>query len=154
MLEDRDIDILAYNVETVLAEKIETMLVRSTLNTRTRDFYDMLALANMGADIDYAILAEAVAATAKTRGHDVALADSNGFPHNAPKHNSIAGQKWCVREIGAPLFRIRKRSCRLPRKASWRQRLANVRVPTLRRCDRTHNFLFRIRENAERKAVP
>lgn len=41
MLEDRDIDILAYNVETVLAEKIETTFVRSTLNTRMRDFYDM-----------------------------------------------------------------------------------------------------------------
>lgn len=75
MLEDRDIDILAYNVETVLAEKIETMLVRSALNTRMRDFYDMWALSNMGSDIDYAILAEAVAATAETRGHDVALAD-------------------------------------------------------------------------------
>lgn len=75
MLEDRDIDILAYNVETVLAEKIETMLIRSALNTRMRDFYDMWALSNMGSDIDYAILAEAVAVTAETRGHDVALAD-------------------------------------------------------------------------------
>ena len=44
LLEERDIDILAYNVETVLAEKIETMLVRSALNTRMRDFYDMWAL--------------------------------------------------------------------------------------------------------------
>ena len=76
MLEDRDIDILAYNVETMLAEKIETMLVRSTLNTRMRDFYDMWALFNMGADIDYGTLEEAVSATAKTRGHSVSLANS------------------------------------------------------------------------------
>lgn len=75
-LEDRDIDILAYNIETVLAEKIETMFSRSTLNTRMRDFYDMWALFNMGTEIDDAILAEAIAATARTRGHEVSLADS------------------------------------------------------------------------------
>ncbi len=75
MFENRDINILAYNVETVLAEKIETMLVRSTLNTRMRDFYDIWALSNMGIDIDYAILAEAIAATAKMRSHEIALAD-------------------------------------------------------------------------------
>ncbi len=75
MLEDRDINILAYNVETVLAEKIETMLVRSTLNTRMRDFYDMWALSNMGTEIDDATLAEAILATAKTRGHEVTLVD-------------------------------------------------------------------------------
>lgn len=73
MLEDRDIDILAYNVETVLAEKIETMLFRSTLNTRMRDFYDMWALSNIEYDVDYATLGEAIAATAKTRGHDISL---------------------------------------------------------------------------------
>lgn len=76
MLEERDIDILAYNVETVLAEKIETMLVRSTLNTRMRDFYDMWTLLNMGAEIDEAVLAEAIAATARTRGHEVSFANS------------------------------------------------------------------------------
>ena len=76
MLEDRDIDILAYNVETELAEKIATMLVRSTLNTRMRDFYDMWALLNMGAKIDNVTLAEAIAATARTRGHEASLADS------------------------------------------------------------------------------
>lgn len=76
MLEDRDIDILAYNVETVLAEKIETMLVRSMLNTRMRDFYDMWALLNMGVEIDDDILAEALAATARAKGYEVSLADS------------------------------------------------------------------------------
>lgn len=73
MLEDRNIGILAYNIEAVLAEKIETMFSRSTLNTRMRDFYDMWALSNIGADIDYGILAEGIAATARTRGHDVSL---------------------------------------------------------------------------------
>ncbi len=76
MLEDRDIDILAYNVETVLAEKIETMLVRSTFNTRMRDFYDIWALLNIEIDIDYSILAKAIIATAQTRHHAVSLVDA------------------------------------------------------------------------------
>lgn len=75
MLEKRDINILAYNVETVLAEKIETMLVRSALNTRMRGFYDMWALSNMGVDIDYNTLAQAIRATIATRGHGADLAE-------------------------------------------------------------------------------
>lgn len=44
LLEERKIDILAYTVETVLAEKLETMISRGTANTRLRDFYDVHAL--------------------------------------------------------------------------------------------------------------
>ena len=41
MLEDRSIDIWAYNLETVLAEKLGTIITRTTTNTRMRDFYDI-----------------------------------------------------------------------------------------------------------------
>lgn len=41
MLEERTIDIWAYNLETVLAEKLETMISRTITNTRMRDFYDI-----------------------------------------------------------------------------------------------------------------
>ena len=44
LLEDRKIDVLAYTIETVLAEKLETMISRGTANTRLRDFYDVYAL--------------------------------------------------------------------------------------------------------------
>ena len=44
MFEERTIPVLAYNLETVLAEKIETFLARGTANTRMRDFYDIYAL--------------------------------------------------------------------------------------------------------------
>ena len=44
LLEERKIDILAYPMETVLAEKLETMISRGTANTRLRDFYDVFAL--------------------------------------------------------------------------------------------------------------
>ena len=39
--ENRMIEIWAYNIETILAEKVETILRRSVLNTRPRDFYDV-----------------------------------------------------------------------------------------------------------------
>lgn len=44
MFEDRSICILAYNIETVLAEKIETIITRDVVNTRIRDFYDVAVL--------------------------------------------------------------------------------------------------------------
>lgn len=44
LLEERKINILAYTIETVLAEKLETMIARGTANTRLRDFYDVYAL--------------------------------------------------------------------------------------------------------------
>ena len=44
MFEDRSISILTYNLETVLAEKMETVLSRGIVNTRLRDFYDIYIL--------------------------------------------------------------------------------------------------------------
>jgi len=47
MFEKRSIPIMAYNLETVLAEKYETVISRSVLNTRMRDFYDIHILQKM-----------------------------------------------------------------------------------------------------------
>lgn len=44
MFEDRTINILAYNLETVISEKFETIITRATDNTRARDFYDLYIL--------------------------------------------------------------------------------------------------------------
>lgn len=44
MFEDRSISIMAYNLETVLAEKFETIITRGVTNTRMRDFYDIYIL--------------------------------------------------------------------------------------------------------------
>lgn len=41
LLGDYYVDLYAYNMETILAEKIETILSRSGLNGRMRDFYDV-----------------------------------------------------------------------------------------------------------------
>jgi hypothetical protein len=44
MFEDREISVMAYNLETVLAEKYETIITRGTANSRMRDFYDIYIL--------------------------------------------------------------------------------------------------------------
>ena len=44
MFEDRSISVWAYNLETLLAEKLETVISRGALNTRLRDFYDIYIL--------------------------------------------------------------------------------------------------------------
>ncbi len=46
MFEDRTISIMAYNLETVLAEKFETIITRGVTNTRMRDYYDVYILTN------------------------------------------------------------------------------------------------------------
>ena len=68
MFEDRTIPIMTYPIETVLAEKLETVISRSITNTRMRDFYDihiLLRSQNINADI----LALALERTAKQRGN-------------------------------------------------------------------------------------
>ena len=68
MLEDRTIDVWAYNLETVLAEKLETVISRNITNTRMRDFYDIHILQKLyGNTLDANVLDEALRATAKKR---------------------------------------------------------------------------------------
>lgn len=68
MLEDRSIDVLAYNLETVLAEKLETVISRGDQNTRPRDYYDIYILTKLfDKNIDFAVLRDAIFATAKKR---------------------------------------------------------------------------------------
>lgn len=44
MFEERSIEILAYNMETVIADKFETIISRNIDTTRARDFYDIYIL--------------------------------------------------------------------------------------------------------------
>lgn len=64
---DKSIKLWAYNLETVLAEKMETILCRNVLNTRIRDFYDVYILSTTKS-IDYQIFSDALEATAIHRG--------------------------------------------------------------------------------------
>ena len=44
MLEDRKIEIWSYNIETIIAEKFESIVKRGILGTRVRDYYDVYML--------------------------------------------------------------------------------------------------------------
>lgn len=76
MLEDRHIQVMAYNLATILAEKLETVISRSDQNTRPRDYYDVYILTKLQAEnIDFPALGAALMATASKRGSDSILQD-------------------------------------------------------------------------------
>ena len=60
MFEQRYISLWAYPLETVLAEKIETVLSRGVLNTRLRDFYDLYILQQTELQINRTTLAAGI----------------------------------------------------------------------------------------------
>jgi len=66
--EDRKIPILAYNLETVLAEKLESIVARGNANTRAKDFYDVYQLNKLEQqNIDFPLLKKAILRTAEKR---------------------------------------------------------------------------------------
>ena len=69
IIEDRTIELWAYNLETLLAEKLETIMVRAEANTRMRDFYDIHVLLEQDAvPIDRDTMKAAFYATCNKRG--------------------------------------------------------------------------------------
>lgn len=68
LLEDRTILLWSYNLETLLSEKLQTVLARGQLNTRMRDFYDLYELSRIYRDkIDTVTLKCAFTATCVKR---------------------------------------------------------------------------------------
>lgn len=62
------INILAYNIETILAEKLQTIFYRGIGNTRLRDYYDVYILGSLKNDmIDVSVLKNAIRNTAEHR---------------------------------------------------------------------------------------
>lgn len=76
--EEKSYELWAYNVETVLAEKVETILRRGVFNTRPRDFYDAYILVTTQ-PLDRAVFAEALRATARHRGTTEQITDVPGI---------------------------------------------------------------------------
>ena len=72
--DEKSYELWAYNIETVMAEKVETILRRGVFNTRPRDFYDAYILATTQ-KFDKAVFAEALNATAAHRGTARQIAD-------------------------------------------------------------------------------
>ena len=69
ILEEGTIPIMTYTIETILAEKFETISSRNITTTRARDFYDLCMIYSIYKDkIDKDILRKAIERTSKYRG--------------------------------------------------------------------------------------
>lgn len=78
---EKSYELWAYNIETVMAEKVETILRRGVFNTRPRDFYDAYILATTQT-FDPAVFSQALHATANHRGTAQQIADVPAIVHN------------------------------------------------------------------------
>ena len=66
--DDDKIEVMAYNIETIIAEKYETIIRRNIGTSRARDFYDLYMFYDLYREsINTEILKMAVARTAKKR---------------------------------------------------------------------------------------
>ncbi len=92
MFEDRSIQLMAYNLETLLAEKIETMIARGTANTRMRDFYDIFLLSRQGG-VDLHTLRSAIVNTAKKRHSEQQIGTCNQIMQEVAS-SSIMETAW------------------------------------------------------------
>ena len=78
---EKSYELWAYNIETVMAEKVETILRRGVFNTRPRDFYDAYILTTTQ-KFDKVVFADALKATANHRGTTDQIADVTDILHN------------------------------------------------------------------------
>lgn len=76
--EEIRIKMWGYNIESVMAEKVETILSRGIFNTRPRDFYDVYILGTTQR-YDKKIFLKALEATAIHRGSREQIIDKTGI---------------------------------------------------------------------------
>lgn len=94
MMEDRTIRVLAYNLETILAEKLETVISRGDQNTRPRDYYDIYILTGLQEkNIDMGSLSLAIGNTAKKRATTDVIKDYKSIME-AVKNSDVMIQRW------------------------------------------------------------
>ncbi len=95
LFENRSISILAYNLETVLAEKLETILSRSTASTRMRDYYDIYILTTLRApDINWGLFSEAFKNTAEKRGSYNRLLETGHDSMGEIERSQVLADLW------------------------------------------------------------
>lgn len=92
--EDKKIEVWAYNIETILAEKVETILRRSVLNTRPRDYYDVyIIMKTQRRAINKNLFRTALSATAQKRTSLAALRDQDIILQSI-QTDTIMRQRW------------------------------------------------------------
>ncbi len=94
LLEDRSISVLAYNLETIMAEKLETVISRGDQNTRPRDYYDIYILAKLqSSNIETEVLRDALDATANKRGSVNVIKDYRKIMETVEK-SEVMQRQW------------------------------------------------------------
>jgi len=94
VFDEKAINVWAYNLETILAEKVETILRRGIFNTRPRDFYDVYILLKTFPDVfSTRVFSEAFHATAKHRNSLNTLRDMENILANIENDQKMQ-QRW------------------------------------------------------------
>jgi predicted nucleotidyltransferase component of viral defense system len=92
LFEEGGFSVWAYNTETVLAEKVETILRRGELNTRPRDFYDVYILTKTQS-LDYSVFVKALKSTAIHR-ETTHIFDNMGSRLEEISHSEALKSRW------------------------------------------------------------
>ena len=94
LLEDRNISVLAHNLETIMAEKLETVITRGDQTTRPRDYYDIYILTKLQySNIEPDSLKAAFKATADKRGSAVVVKDYRKIM-NTVRNSEVMQRQW------------------------------------------------------------
>ena len=94
LLEDKEISVLAYNLETIMAEKLESIVSRGDQNTRLRDYYDVYILMKLQyKNIEPEYLKAALDATSKNRGTSEILRDYKNIIA-VVKKSGVMNSQW------------------------------------------------------------
>ena len=95
LLEDLpEVNVAAYSLETVVAEKFQTMIDRGTINSRIKDFFDVYMILKSG-KVDNGLLKEAVVEVFANRG-------TNADPDSVVFSDGFAKDR-CARLCGRPI---------------------------------------------------
>ncbi len=96
MFEERSIEIWAYNLETVLSEKLETVIARDITNTRMRDFYDIHVLMQLhGTSLNPEVFHAAFLNTVNKRGSEHLMTDT-GALFDDLENSSVLQRLWSL----------------------------------------------------------
>ena len=94
ILEDENISLYTYNYETIIAEKLETILKRNTANSRMKDYYDLYYFVTYKwNDIEISTLKTAIDTTFKHRKSEEHLEQFNTIIENILKDENLIA-RW------------------------------------------------------------
>lgn len=83
--------IMAYSLETVIAEKFQTMIDRGRINSRMKDYFDVYRIISVH-EFDGKSLAEAIAATFSNRGTE--FVDNHDFFSEDFGKDAVLNRQW------------------------------------------------------------